>query len=215
MLTPLFSQAANLASVVVAAVGIVVVVFVFLAIWAARYTKVSPNQVLVVSGRRHQQQAPDGTVLMRGFRIVKGGGTFVLPVVEKADVLSLELLTIDVRVADASLNQGGPVQVSASAQIKIKGDDISIATAIELFLSGGAEQIKKVTTQMLQNHLRSVLGMMTLEQCRNRSALGAKLQEVAGADIEKMGLAMLSFTITDFRPNGSTAEPPLVAAARS
>jgi UDP-N-acetyl-D-mannosaminuronate dehydrogenase len=29
--------------------------------------------------------------------VVKGGGTFVMPVVEKVDILSLELLTIDVQ----------------------------------------------------------------------------------------------------------------------
>ena len=34
--------------------------------------------------------------MTRGFRIVKGGGTFVIPVTEKVDRLSLELLTIDV-----------------------------------------------------------------------------------------------------------------------
>ncbi|HUD49670.1 MAG TPA: hypothetical protein VMR33_22780 [Candidatus Baltobacteraceae bacterium] len=83
--------------VVTGVVGIVVVIFLFLAIWASRYTKVGPNQVLVVSGRRHKYIEPDGTVQSRGFRIVKGGGTFVMPVVEKVDVLSLELLTIDVQ----------------------------------------------------------------------------------------------------------------------
>ena len=41
----------------------------------------------------HRQTDPDGTENTRGFRVVKGGGTFVLPVVEKIDILSLELLT--------------------------------------------------------------------------------------------------------------------------
>jgi hypothetical protein len=31
------------------------------AIWASRYTKVGPNQVLVVSGRKHKYVEPDGT----------------------------------------------------------------------------------------------------------------------------------------------------------
>jgi hypothetical protein len=30
-------------------------------------------------------------MIRRGFRIVKGGGTFVIPVLEKIDILSLEL----------------------------------------------------------------------------------------------------------------------------
>ena len=50
-------------------VGIVVVVVIFAAIWASRYTKVGPNEVLVVSGRKHRYADPDGTRQMRGFRI--------------------------------------------------------------------------------------------------------------------------------------------------
>jgi len=66
-------------------VGLVVVVVVFAAIWASRYIKVGPNEVLVVSGRKHRYTDPDGSVQSRGFRIRKGGGTFVIPVIEKVD----------------------------------------------------------------------------------------------------------------------------------
>ena len=84
-------------TIIIAAVGIVIVVFLIAAIWASRYTKVGPNQVIVVSGWKRKYVEPDGTVGTRGFRIVKGGGTFVIPVIEKVDVLSLELLTISAR----------------------------------------------------------------------------------------------------------------------
>ena len=43
------------------AVGLVVVVVIFAAIWASRYIKVGPNEVLVVSGRKHRYTDPDGT----------------------------------------------------------------------------------------------------------------------------------------------------------
>src|SRR5947207_15571797 len=98
-LTPLFAQLAgsNIGTIVVAAVAIVIVIFIFLAIWAGRYTKVGPNQVLVVSGRKHTYRDPDGTVQARVFRLVKGGGTLVIRVVEKVDLLSRELLRIHVQ----------------------------------------------------------------------------------------------------------------------
>ena len=56
------------------------VFFMFIGIWASRYTKVGPNQVLVISGRKHRIIDPDGTARDVGFRIVKGGGVFVWPV---------------------------------------------------------------------------------------------------------------------------------------
>src|SRR6266478_6079185 len=118
-------------SAAIATVGILLVVFFFGSVWASRYTKVGPNEVLVVSGRKHQYLEADGGSCIRGFRIVKGGGTFIIPVIEKADVLSLELLTIDVQTPEVYTSKGVPVRVDGVAQIKVKGDDISIATASE------------------------------------------------------------------------------------
>ncbi|HEX3719452.1 MAG TPA: SPFH domain-containing protein [Verrucomicrobiae bacterium] len=186
--------------VVVGVVGIVLVIFLFLAIWASRYTKVGPNQVLVVSGRRHSYLEPDGTVQSRGFRIVKGGGTFVMPVVEKVDVLSLELLTIDVQTPEVYTSKGVPVKVDGVAQIKIRGDDVSIATASEQVLSKSIDEIKSVATQTLEGHLRAILGTMTVEDIyQNRDAFASKVQEVAAGDMANMGLGIVSFTIRDIR----------------
>jgi len=182
-------------------VGILIVIFLFLMIWASRYTKVGPNEVLVVSGRKHRYADPDGTRQMRGFRIVKGGGTFVIPVVEKVDKLSLELLTIDVeQQQDVYTSKGVPVRVDGVAQIKVKGDDISIATAAEQFLSKATEDIKHIANQTLEGHLRAILGTMTVEDIyQNRDAFAAKVQEVAAGDMANMGLSIVSFTIKDIR----------------
>jgi len=192
--------AGGLGVVAVAVVGLVIVVFVFLAIWAGRYTKVGPNQVLIVSGRKHRYQDPDGTVQSRGFRVVKGGGTFVLPVFEKVDILSLELLTIDVQTPEVYTSKGVPVRVDGVAQIKVKGDDISISTAAEQFLSKGTDEIKNIATQTLEGHLRAILGTMTVEDIyQNRDAFASKVQEVAAGDMANMGLSIVSFTIRDIR----------------
>src|SRR3989441_4133750 len=202
-MNPTLLAQVNLASwgtVALGTVGIVVVVIIFLAIWAGRYTKVGPNQVLVVSGRQYRQADPDGTVHTRGFRIVKGGGTFVMPVVEKVDLLSLELLTIDVQTPEVYTSKGVPVRVDGVAQIKVKGDDISIATAAEQFLSKTTDEIKNVATQTMEGHLRAILGTMTVEDIyQNRDAFAAKVQEVAAGDMANMGLGIVSFTIRDIR----------------
>ena len=190
----------DLGLVVVGVVGILVVIFVFLAIWASRYTKVGPNQVLVVSGRKHKYLDPDGKVMSRGFRIVKGGGTFVIPVVEKIDFLSLELLTIDVQTPEVYTVAGVPVRVDGVAQIKVKGDDISISTAAEQFLSKGTDDIKNIAMQTLEGHLRAILGTMTVEDIyQNRDAFASKVQEVAAGDMANMGLGIVSFTIRDIK----------------
>jgi len=186
--------------VAIAIVGIVFVLIVFALVWASRYTKVGPNQVLVVSGRKYRFADTDGTVQTRGFRIVKGGGSFIVPVLEKVDVLSLELLTIDVQTPEVYTSKGVPVKVDGVAQIKVKGDDVSIATASEQFLSKGTDDIKNIAMQTLEGHLRAILGTMTVEEIyQNRDAFASKVQEVAAGDMANMGLGIVSFTIRDIR----------------
>jgi len=157
--------------------AVLLVFFLFVGIWASRYVKVGPNEVLIISGRKRRMTDPDGTVREVGFRVVKGGGKFVWPVYEKVDKLSLELLTIDVvQQQDVYTSKGVPGRVDGVAQIKIKGDDISIATAAEQFLSKATEEIKNIAMQTLEGHLRAILGTMTVEDIyQNRDAFASKV----------------------------------------
>jgi flotillin len=184
------------------AIGSVVVIllFIILGIFASRYTKVGPNEVLVISGRKRKVTDPDGNVRQVGFRVVKGGGVLVWPVLEKVDILRLELMTIDVQTPEVYTSKGVPVKVDGVAQIKVKGDDISISTAAEQFLSKGTEEIKSIAMQTLEGHLRAILGTMTVEEIyQNRDAFASKVQEVAAGDMANMGLGIVSFTIRDIR----------------
>ena len=98
-----------------------------------------------------------GTKLSASFRFVKGGGTFVWPVLEKVEILSLELMKMDVRMPEVSTSTGLPVRVDGMVQIKVNGDDISVGRAAELFLSKTSAQIMQVALQTLEGHLRAIL----------------------------------------------------------
>jgi flotillin len=190
----------NLGTAAVVSVMLGILVIVIIAVVLSRYTKVGPNQVLVVSGRKHRVREADGSVTVRGFYVVKGGGTFVLPIIEKVDILSLELLTIDVQTPEVYTSKGVPVRVDGVAQIKVKGDDVSMATAAEQFLSKATDDIKNIATQTLEGHLRAILGTMTVEEIyQNRDAFASRVQEVAAGDMANMGLSIVSFTIRDIR----------------
>lgn len=181
-------------------IGIVAVVFIFMMIWASRYTKIGPNEVLIVSGRKRILTDPDGTRRRVGYRIVKGGGTFVLPVIERVDRLSLEVITLDVNTPEVYTAPGVPVEVDGVAQIKVKGDDISIATAAEQFLSKSRDDLLNIALQTVEGHLRAILGTMTVEDIyRNRDEFAQKVQEVAASDMANMGLQIVSFTLRDIR----------------
>jgi flotillin len=182
----------NFTYVVIAVAAMMVVIFVFMMIWASRYAKVGPNQVLIVSGRK--VQLPDGRFV--GFRIVKGGGTFVFPVIEKADVLSLEVATIEMPRSKAQTTGGHAVEADCAAQIKIDSDDGSIVAAAEHFLNKSQTEIKNIVRPVLEKHLSSVLGSLSIEETiQNPAACAARVQTAAAGDLGKMGVGIISFTI--------------------
>jgi len=186
---------------ILVAVGILFVIFVGFGFYASRYKKVGPNQVLVISGRRREMINPvTGQKERVGFRVVKGGGSFIIPVLERVDVLSMEILTIDVGVHSVYTIEGVPVHVDGVAQIKIRGEDASIYTAAEQFLSKGPEGISNVAHETLAGHLRAILGMLTVEEIyKDRDAFAQKVLEVSGSDMANMGLEIVSFVIKDIR----------------
>jgi flotillin len=188
--------------IVLVVAGIVAVVVIFALIYASRYTKVGPNEVLIISGRRHRIVSTDGTARMVGYRLLTGGGAFVWPIFEKVDILSLEIMTIDVKTPEVYTITGVPVIVDGVAQTKVKGDDVSISTAAEQFLSMNLEQIMNIATQTLEGHLRAIVGTLTVEEIyKNRDAFAQRVQEVAAADLANMGLTIISFTLRDIRDN--------------
>ncbi len=183
-------------------IGILFIFFILTWMVLLRIQKAGPNEVLVISGRRRWIRREDGTRFQVGFRMLKGGRTFIWPFIERVDRLSLEIITLDVKTPEVYTVKGVPVIVDGIAQIKVKGDDISIATASEQFLSMSVEQIRHIALQTVEGHLRAILGTLTVEEIySNRDAFAAKVQEVASSDLANMGLTIVSFTIRDIRDN--------------
>jgi flotillin len=178
---------------------LVLALLAVLGLVASRYQKVAPNEVLVIAGRKHQIKE-GGVTKTVGHRVVKGGGTFVWPVVEKVSKLSLNAMTIDVSNEDAYTREGVPVIVDSVVIMKIGGDDVSIASAAERFLGFNTEQIQTVAKEVLGGHLRAICSTLTPEEInKDRVAFQQKVLEVAHRDFQNMGLNIDSFTVRQIR----------------
>ncbi len=196
----LIANAGLIAGVVI---GLLAMVVIFLLIYASRYVKAGPNEVLVISGMSHKVvDARTGKVDTIGFRISKGGGTFVWPIFEKCEILSLEIMTIDVKTPEVYSITGVPVTVDGVAQMKVKGDDVSIRTGAEQFLSKTPAEIQKIALETLEGHLRAIIGQMTVEDLyKNREKFSQNVQTESATDFANMGLQIVSFTIREIRDN--------------
>ena len=174
--------------------GVVLAFFAAAWLFSRNYIKVSPNLVAVLSGRR--RKLPDGRVV--GYRMVKGGAALRIPLLEKVEYLSLNVMTIPLEIRRAYTLKGVPVSVKAVANVKVRGDDTSLQAAAERFLSMTHDQIQKVVFQTLEGHLRSILGTLTVEEVNSdRQSFAQKLTSEAAADLEKMGLGVDVLTIQE------------------
>ncbi|HSF18373.1 MAG TPA: SPFH domain-containing protein [Vicinamibacteria bacterium] len=176
------------------------VFFILLLAVAKRYRKVGPNQVMVISGRKHRITNSEGGAELTGYRIRKGGGAFIFPLIERVDILSLEVMTLDITTPEVYTKPGVPIVVDGVAQVKIRGDEASIRTAAEQFLGKTVEEIKEIALQTVEGHLRAIIGTLTVEEIyRNRDQFAGSVQEVAVSDMANMGLSIVSFTLKDIR----------------
>jgi len=180
-------------------IGAAVVVLLLILV-SRRYIKVGPNEVLIVSGLKHKIRDKYGNKTSVGYRMVKGGGTFVIPIFERVDRLSVELFTVDVNTPEVYTRLGVPVIVDGLAQVKVRSDDDSIRVAAEQFLSKGRQEIMRIALQTLEGHLRAIIGALTVEEAySSRDAFAGRVQEVAASDLAGMGLIIVSFTIRDIQ----------------
>src|SRR3954465_11201118 len=164
------------------------VLLIGFAIWAHQYTKVGPNEVLIISGRRGRRRA-------HGYRIVRGGGTYVRPFRERVQRLSLELLQFDVRTQETYTAHGVPVSIDGVCMVKIDSSEEGIERAATQFLSKGRDDIVRTALQAVEGHLRAATGGLDIEDIyRERQRLVAAARELAEPDLQSMGLQIVSLT---------------------
>ena len=196
---------------------IAVLVLLALAFWA-RYKTVGPDRAMIVTGSFLGNKNASIDETGRHVKIVRGGGAFILPVFQKSDFLSLLSHKLDISTPEVYTELGVPVMADGVAIIKIGGAVEDVATAAEQFLGKPTESLKGEAQEVLEGHLRAILGSMTVEEVyRNRDKFAQEVQGVAARDLKKMGLQIVSFTIKDLRDKHGYLEAlgkPRIAAVK-
>jgi uncharacterized membrane protein YqiK len=149
----------------------------------------APNEALLISGskRRHDETQ---------FRIVTGHGSFVVPVKQKARVLSLALQEAEI-VEDCITNQGIRLNVRAVAVFKVGDDQASIANAARRFLTE-QDRMEILVGRIFAGHLRSIVGGLTVEQIiRERDRVAQEVKDGSHGEMEKLGIVVDALEIQE------------------
>ena len=146
-----------------------------------------PSEILIFAGAKTKVR-DHKTV---GYRLVKGGSSIRVPLLEQAFRMDLTNMIIELKVTNAYSKGGIPLDVEGVANIKIAGEEPIIHNAIERLLGKTRQQIELLAKETLEGNLRGVLASLTPEQANeDQIAFAKSLLEEAEDDLEKLGLVL-------------------------
>ena len=184
---------------------VLAVLFLFLVLWLIyrrRYRRIGPDEALVVYGRRAKKDKD-------GFRVIVGGGTFVVPFIEEAEKFPLHAMQLDVQLLGVLAGDARtPINVNGTATVKVpvtpneRAEGFpSVRTAASNFLGLEVNAIRDALTKVVAGHLRTIVaGLSVVELYTDQAKFTEDLKAKAAAELQDLGYVFLSFvfeSITD------------------
>lgn len=161
------------------------------------YCKVAPNEVLIVTGAYltgpYVQVNKDTNTKVK---VVKGGGTFVIPILQRAEIQSLDTFNIDVKVEDIMTKDKVPVDASANAVLRVGSTPELIAIASEKILGLDEDERQNQMEQVVRGGLREVLSGLTPSEANDRSSFKDQVVNSIEETFSNLGLEITAFQIT-------------------
>ena len=152
----------------------------------AGFHTTGPNQALIISGGGREP------------KVVVGGRVFVIPMLQRVQTLSLEVMTLTPSTNRVYTKGGVAVSVDGVAQVKVKGG--AVLQTAQQFLGKRLTEIEEVALQTLEGNQRANLGTMTVEEIyQDREGFATSVLEVGSTDMDNMGLEIVSYTIRDIQ----------------
>jgi flotillin len=147
-----------------------------------------PNELVIVAGRQRRRE--DGS--RTGYRVIRGGRGFKLPLVESVARMPLNSIPLDIELNKAMSKGMIPMLIEARATVKLAGSpEAGMDEAIERFLGRGTEAVIKTAKQALEGAIRGVVATMTPEDANGRRLeLAAEAATRAREDLRRLGIVL-------------------------
>ena len=176
-----------MSSAIVAGIAVALAVFFVILIVKSLIVICPPNRVAVISGRK--RTLSDGRTV--GYRILKGGRTLRIPLIERVAWMDLNTIPLEVSVTNAYSKGAIPLNVMGIANVKVSSGEGLLENAAERFLHVDHMHIGKIAKETLEANLRGVLATMSPEEVNeDRLKFSHQLIDEADDDIKTLGLEL-------------------------
>lgn len=175
----------------------VIAVIVILAALLKRYRRCPSDKILVVYGSTGKGSA----------KCVHGGGTFVWPIVQDYEYLSLTPISIEANLTNALSRQNIRVDVPCRFTVGISTEADSMNNAAERLLGLSPNDIQDMARDILFGQLRLVIASMSIEELnQDRDAFQENIKKNVEIELKKIGLKLINVNITDIKDESGYIE---------
>lgn len=166
-------------------IGALVIIVGFVILFLTSFVSASPGEIKVISGPRGQ-------------RVIHGKTGWKIPILERVDNMTAEMISIDVKTSDyVPTNDFINVKVVAAVKVRIGTEKPELfKAATRNFLYKTTDVMADEVRDTLEGHLRAIIGQMELKKIiQDRVTFSEKVQENATKNLEEMGLEIVAFNV--------------------
>jgi len=167
---------------------------------ANRYIKVPPNAVAVFFGRKYKYKAEDGTIGVRGFHILTGGGKILMPVVERYQLMSTAAFQVEISEHNIPSAKNVGIDVHCVATCRMSNVPEDLANAVTAFLDKDEQYIKTFLQEILKGHMRSIIGKLEIDQLlRQRDEFNRQVLNESAEEFKRLGVQIITLVIQEVK----------------
>lgn len=188
-------------TLVVAGVIVLLVVVTFIGL-LSRYRKCASDEILVVFGKAGKKKVVNEKTgkteeVILPSKIIHGGGTFVMPVIQDWAKMSLKPIQIQVMVEGVS-SQMIKVRIPVTLTTGIGTDQVLMQNAASRFLTAKTSEISDQIKDILIGEVRSLMATMTIEEINaDRIKFIGKAKENIETELNKVGFSIININNAD------------------
>jgi len=174
-----------------------ITLIIFVWIYKCRYRKVEAEQVIVLYGRKRIDSLAGKEY---GYRLVKSGGTCVMPVVENYRFFSLSSVKPDMLNMQIYDRNNMPVFIDGEAEVQFNDSDMDLEKSVKQLLDKTPEQREEIVREILLSHLQFICSETTGEELReDYRKLVEQLKEYSDKHLSALGMKISFFDIRKIR----------------
>lgn len=152
---------------------------------------VPPSRLAVIHGKRDKG---------RGFKAIRGGRVFILPLINRFNTMDLTPQTNTVVVESAIAKGIVPLTVRATVSFAVAKSERGWINAVKriLHLTTDWMELQAIATSIIEGHLRDSIAAMTPEEVMShKERLIQNMIMVCKSDLEGIGLEITTMNIAD------------------